>query len=249
MGQAFLCALGFLTRLPAPHGTLSEADVARSAGFFPWVGGLIALLLAGAAWMLGPLGPRVAALALVAVWALLSGALHLDGLADTFDGLGGGRGERARTLEIMRDSRIGAHGATALVLVLGLKWAALERVLELGLGAWLAAPVVARLVATVLLASFPYARHQGLGSAFSGRVGLREVAVGCLALLPLAWLFRLGFALPALLGAAVALVLALRMHRLLGGLTGDVHGAAIELCETALLVGLPVLPALGLPGG
>jgi adenosylcobinamide-GDP ribazoletransferase len=248
MLRAFLCALGFLTRLPAPHGTLSDQDVARSAGFFAWVGGIIALVLWAATWALSPLGPRLAALLVVALWALLSGALHLDGLADTFDGLGGGRGDRARMLDIMRDSRIGAHGAAALVLVLGLKWAALERVLELGHGAWLAAPVVARLVATVLLATFPYARSEGLGSAFAGRVGAREVLVGALGLAPLAWLLSLDFALAALVGVALAVLLALRMHRLLGGLTGDVHGAAIELCETAMLVALPVLPALGLPG-
>jgi len=134
------------------------------------------------------------------------------------------------------------------VLVLGLKWAALERALELGLLPWVAAPVLARLVATLLLAAFPYARAQGLGSAFAGRVGLREIAVGALALVPLAWLFQLGFALPGLVGAAAALLIALRMHKLLGGLTGDVQGAAIELCETAFLVALSALPALDLPG-
>jgi adenosylcobinamide-GDP ribazoletransferase len=245
MGRAFLCAVGFLTRLPAPHGELADADVARSAGFFAWVGGLVALGLWGAAWLLAPLGPRVAALALVALWALVTGALHLDGLADTFDGLGGGRGDRARTLDIMRDSRIGAHGATALVLLLALKWTALERALELGLASWLAAPVLARLGATILLAVFPYARAQGLGSAFVGRVGLREVALGALALVPLAWRFQWGFALAGLVGAAVALAIALRMQKLLGGLTGDVQGAAIELFETAFLLALP----LGLPGG
>jgi adenosylcobinamide-GDP ribazoletransferase len=244
MGRAFLCAVGFLTRLPAPHGELADDDVARSAGFFAWVGGLIALGLWGAAWLLAPLGPRVAAVVLIALWALVTGGLHLDGLADTFDGLGGGRGDRARALDIMRDSRIGAHGATALVLLLGLKWAALERALELGLTPWLAAPVLARLSATILLAVFPYARTQGLGSAFAGRVGLREIAVGALAVVPLVWVFRLGFAPAGLAGAALALAIALRMQKLLGGLTGDVQGAAIELFETAFLVALP----LGLPG-
>jgi adenosylcobinamide-GDP ribazoletransferase len=240
MVRTFLCAVGFLTRLPVPHVTLDERDVARSAGFFAWVGGIIAALLAGAAWLGAPLGPRALAIVLVALWALITGGLHLDGVADTFDGLGGGRGDRQRMLDIMRDSRIGAHGATALVLLLLLKTAALERVLAEGRTSFWAVPVFARFVVTVLLASFAYARSQGLGSAFAGRVGAREIAIGALALVPLAY-FGTAIVLPALIGAVVALALSLRLRALLGGMTGDVHGAALELCETAMLLGLPVL--------
>jgi adenosylcobinamide-GDP ribazoletransferase len=241
MGRALLCAIGFLTRLPVPSVTLSERDVAKSAAFFPWVGGLIAACL----WLVergcASTGPRLCALLMVAGWALITGGLHLDGVADTFDGLSGGRGDRARALEIMRDSRIGAHGATALVLVLLAKWAALERVLGGQRIGWLAVPVIARLLSTVLLAAFPYAREQGLGKAFVSRVGVRELALASLSLVPLSLWFGVGLVLPSLVGVAVAGLLVMRMRLLLGGLTGDMHGAAIELCEVAMLLALGAL--------
>jgi adenosylcobinamide-GDP ribazoletransferase len=238
MWRPFLCALGFLTRLPVPHVELSERDVARSAAYFPWVGGIIAGLLAGTAWLLRGFAPPIAAACVIALWALVTGALHLDGLADSFDGLGGGRGDRARMLDIMRDSRIGAHGAVALMVALLLKWLALERLFTLQKIEWACAPVIARLLVVLLLAAFPYARERGLGSAFSGRVGALEVGVAALALGPLFYLWAMRPALPALCGVALAMLLVLRMRKWLGGLTGDVHGAAIETCEIGVLLAL-----------
>jgi adenosylcobinamide-GDP ribazoletransferase len=224
-----------------PHSPLSDTDVARSAGFFAWVG----LGLGGLLWLaergLAPLGEPLVSLALVGLWAWITGALHLDGLADTVDGLSGGRGDPERTLAIMRDSRIGAHGATALVVMLGLKAAALMRGRELaGDLVWLV-PALARFGCTLLLACFVYARSHGLGSAFAGRVGAREVLIGGVALgvTPLLWT-GLGWRelAAALVGLAASFGLALRMRRTLGGLTGDVHGAAIELAELSMLLGL-----------
>jgi adenosylcobinamide-GDP ribazoletransferase len=245
MWRPFLCALGFLTRFPVPHVELSEAQVARSAAFFPWVGGILAALLAGVAYLSRTLDAGLAAACVITCWALFTGALHLDGLADTFDGLGGGRGNRARMLEIMRDSRIGAHGAVALVLALLLKWLALARLLELHVQSWVLAPICARFLVVVLLAAFPYAREQGLGSAFAGRVRTLEIVIAALAFAPLGYLYGARLVVPALCGVALALVLVLRMRQWLGGLTGDVHGAAIEVCEIGVLL---TLGALALPG-
>jgi adenosylcobinamide-GDP ribazoletransferase len=138
----------------------------------------------------------------------------------------------------MRDSRIGAHGAAALSLLLMLKWAALESALARGDMRWLVAPVVARFACTLLLALFPYVRAQGLGSAFAGHVGIFHVAVAALGLAATAAVLRLSASpWPALLGIAAALAMALRARVKLGGLTGDVHGAAIELSEAAVLLG------------
>jgi len=242
------CAVGFLTRLPVPHAALEEREVARSAGFFAWVG----LGLGGLLWTLSrglePLfGGPLSALLLVTAWAWLTGGLHLDGLADTVDGLSGGRGDRARTLEIMRDSRIGSHGATALALGLMLKSAALWRARSLGVEVVWFVPMVARFACTVLLATFPYARAQGLGSAFAGSVGWMEVGLGALALaVPLGLLGlgagALGYGLGAAVGLACALGFSYRVRLLLGGLTGDVHGAAIEIAEIAMLLALAAVP-------
>ena len=244
MWRPFVCEIGFLTRLPVPHVELNDAQVARSAAFFPWVGGLIAALLAGVAQASLPLGPALAAACVVTCWAAITGALHLDGLADTFDSLGGGRGDRVRMLEIMRDSRIGAHGAVALVLALLLKWLALARLLELQVHSWVLAPICARFLVVVLLAAFTYARQQGLGSAFSGRVRTLEIVIAACAFAPLGYLYGARLGVPALCGVGLALVLVFRMRKWLGGLTGDVHGAAIELCEIGVLL---TLAALDLP--
>jgi adenosylcobinamide-GDP ribazoletransferase len=117
MLRALACAILFLTRIPLPRFTLDASDFARSSGFFAWVGALLAALLWIASALLTPaLGARLSALLLIVLWVAITGGLHLDGLADTVDGVSGGRSERARTLEIMRDSRIGSHGAVALVL-------------------------------------------------------------------------------------------------------------------------------------
>jgi len=245
MWRALVSAIGFLTRLPVPNVVLAEADVARGAGFFAWVGALLAALL----WLLHAalhsLGSSVAAMAVITFWAWLTFALHLDGLADTVDGLSGGRGDRARTLSIMRDSRIGAHGAVALCLGLGLKWAALERLFAAANVLWVIAPIVSRFACTVLLASFAYAREQGLGSAFADRVGAREILLGALVFAPLYAMFGHSFVLPSGVGLLCAGLLALRVRAVLGGLTGDVHGAAIEVCEigTLLALGLPPVGA------
>ncbi len=246
--RPLLCALGFLTRLPVPHVELTEPDVAKSAGYFAWVGLLLGGLLLGAAVLFEQLGlgAALSSLCVVALWAYLTGGLHLDGLADTVDGLSGGRGDKERTLSVMRDSRIGSHGATALMLALALKAAALARIFELHALelVWLV-PAVARFACTCLLASFPYARGQGLGSAFAGRVGLRELSIGASAI---AWpFFVLGpvgvpYAACASLGVVCALLVAWRSQRALGGLTGDVHGAAVEVCEIGMLLGLCAFP-------
>ena len=236
MLRAFACALLFLTRVPLPKLELDARDMARSAAFFAWIGGLFALCGWGCSLLTPHFGVRTAALLAVLSWVALSGGLHLDGLADTVDGFSGGRGERARVLEIMRDSRIGAHGALALVLLIGLKWTALERALELHGHAWLMAPIAARFACTLLLAWFPYAREQGLGSAFAEAVHWPSLVSGALAVSLAGFALGPGAPHAALWAVASALGLAWLAQRRLGGLTGDVYGATIELAELAALL-------------
>ena len=195
------------------------------------------IVLAGAARVASPHLPApVAAVLVSAALAWMTGGLHLDGVADVFDGLGGGRGDRERTLRIMRDSRIGAHGAAALILVLALKVTALAELLARGsLWPLVAAPVVARFAVVPLIVLFPYAREEGLGKAFQGTASWREIAIAaCIAAVAVA-----PFAPAALLAAAVALAIAgafaAAVQRRLGGLTGDAYGAAIEVAEAVLL--------------
>jgi adenosylcobinamide-GDP ribazoletransferase len=236
MVRALASAILFLTRIPLPAMQLCERDFARGASFYAWVGGIIALPLWACSRLAPALGAPLAALLTVSLWVLITGGLHLDGLADSVDGLSGGRADRTRTLEIMRDSRIGSHGALALVLLVGLKWAALERVLVVDQPIWLMAPIAARFACTLLLLAFPYARTDGLGAPFVGlpRIPTLITAGGALAI-AVVLLGPLSLA-PALIATLCAVGVALRMNGLLGGLTGDVYGAAIELAELAALL-------------
>jgi len=167
----------------------------------------------------------------------LTGGLHLDGLADVFDALGGGRGDRARMLELMRDSRIGAHGAGALVLVLAAKIGALTQVIERqDLLTLLAFPTIGRWAVTPLIVFFPYARAEGLGRAFEGEAGRVQVGIASATVVVVVAALGGRFALPALGSAVVVLLFGLWLRHRLGGLTGDVYGAAIELGEVTALI-------------
>src|SRR5690606_38917534 len=119
-------ALSFLTRLPLARIAGDEVDVGRAVAVFPPVGVALGTIVAGVAWLLADRLPAsVLAVLLVALIAALTGGLHLDGLADTFDALGAS-GDAERRLAVLRDSRIGAHGASALLLLVLAKVAALE---------------------------------------------------------------------------------------------------------------------------
>src|SRR5437762_4377431 len=177
--RAIVAAFAFLTRLPVWRGPLRDADLGRSVSFFPLVGLVLGLTLTGlAAALAGTVAPALIAVLLATLLAALTGALHLDGFADVFDALGGGRGDRARMLEIMRDSRIGAQGAAALTLLLIAKVAALAQLAERrDLPSLLAFPTIARWLAALLVVLFPYARAEGLGRAFSGEAGRTQAAI------------------------------------------------------------------------
>ena len=176
-----LVAFRYLTILPLPRSRVA-GDLGRAAGWFPVVG-------AGARRRVWPsrrsavdrvVPPGVGAMLLVALWAVLTGGLHLDGLADACDGLGGGW-SRERALAIMRDARSGPYGVTAIVLVLGLKAAALASLPE-GL-AWRAlvlAPAVARAGPLLLAALAGPARPEGAGHAFSTGARWPALAAGWL---------------------------------------------------------------------
>jgi adenosylcobinamide-GDP ribazoletransferase len=236
--RPFALAVTFLTRVPIAVREVRDTDFGPAIGWFPGVGLLLggALVLADAL-LRGHVSPELLALALVTLLAVLTGCLHLDGLADVFDGLAGGRGNRDRTLAIMRDSRIGAFGAAALVLVLLAKvFAVLELERRGARWALLGAPVAARWAVCPLVICFPYARKEGLGKPFNGHARLAHLfAATCLAAGCLVLVGSQAFA-PAAAALAMALGLAVLVRRRVGGLTGDVYGAAIELAELAFLI-------------
>lgn len=236
--RSLAVAVGFLTRVPIELGDVREADLGRSLAWFPTVGLMLGVMFAGAELVMSGLGsPALVALGLVALGVGLTGGLHLDGVADVFDGLGGGRGNRQRILEIMRDSRIGAHGAAAVVLVLLAKVFAIVEIERAGMTwALIVFPAAARWAACALVICFPYARKEGLGKSFNGHArGTYLVAATC-TMVAIVVLAGTSAIVPTLASLGVALLLAMHLQRRLGGLTGDVYGAAIELAEVAFLV-------------
>lgn len=240
----FWIALQFLSSLPVSLPGMPEPrQMGRSLLFYPAVGLLFGLLLwAASALLQGVAAPLQAAL-LLALWVLLSGALHLDGLADSADAWLGGFGDRERTLQIMKDPRSGPIAVVTLVLVLLLKFCALWVLVERGAGAWLVlAPVVGRAAMLGLFLCTPYVRAGGLGSALAEHLPRRAAgwvllgsALACLVLG--GWL-----ALWLLLVAALVFAFLRRqMCRRLGGTTGDTAGALLELLELGVLLGLALL--------
>ena len=233
--RGLAAAIAFLTRVPVGRFvTLDAADVARGGALFPLVGAGIGTVVGGIAQGLtGSLTAPIAALLGLAAGAALTGVLHLDGLADTADAFGATTRERA--LEIMRDHAVGAYGTVAVVLDLGLKAAALAVLASRhdALRYAVCATAAARAVPVVLSAAFPYARESGTGGAMK-TTGLPRVVVAVAIAVALAIVLHAPIVLAAAAGAV--LVAGLAARRALGGVTGDVLGAAAELCEVGALV-------------
>ncbi|SFB35799.1 adenosylcobinamide-GDP ribazoletransferase [Azotobacter beijerinckii] len=241
MPLPLLIALQFLTRLPIRlPGMPAPEQLGRSLLWYPLVGLLLGLLLVALHGLLGEAPAPLHAALLLAAWVGLSGALHLDGLADSADAWVGGFGDRERTLAIMKDPRSGPIAVVVLLVVLLLKFAALLALLEQGAGAaLLLAPLLGRSALLALFLSTPYVRPGGLGQALAEhlpRKAARRVLLGTAAACLL--LFGGAGALALLLAAALFLWLRRRLLARLGGTTGDTAGALLELVECGVLVGL-----------
>lgn len=248
-------AFGLFTSIPTRPLATIDAPVARGALLaLPWVGlglGSAAAVLAGCVSLLGG-GPLLAAVVAVAALALATGALHLDGLADTADGLGSRR-PRERALEIMRRSDIGPMGVATLVLVLLIDVAAASghpaadgRMSAAMLTALAAAPMVGRVSALLACRrGVPGARREGFGALFADAVppaaALSDALAVCAGAAALGWLgggarAAVTFALAAVGVWLLGLAWERHLVRRLGGMTGDTLGSLISLGECAFLV-------------
>ena len=235
----FSAALVLLSRLPlrAPDAALARG--ARTAWSWPLVGlllGLFAWVVARAAQAIG-IPPEISALLALTTLVILTGALHEDGLADTADGFWGGF-DRARRLDIMRDSRIGSYGVLALVLSLALRGAALIALSDHLFAALLASAALSRAAIAYVMDTLPPARRDGLSRA-TGTPGPGAVQTA-LAVAALAALLLAGWAgLLALTFAAVATVLVANLALAkIGGQTGDILGATQQITEIAAFIAL-----------
>ncbi len=232
-----LAALSFLTRIPLGRWVNFDAsDVARSAGWFPLVGILLGAIYGSAAALLKPHLPSpIVAVVVVALDALLTGALHYDGLADTADGFGGGK-DREDVLRIMRDHCIGSYGGVALILLIALKLAAYSALLARD--HWFEAIIVTatlgRWSILLLTTALPYARST---SSVIHNIGKGSLVLGTVT--AIGALLACGLWRPWAAAGAVLLVtfcFGVYSRRRIGGITGDTLGANLQLCEGAALL-------------
>lgn len=233
-------AFSFLTILPViDRRPASDETVAASFAWFPIVGFLVGVALIGEDRLLAYVFPQVIRSVLIIIsLTIITGAVHLDGLADTADALGAGR-DRERALDIMRDSRVGTFGASAIFFDLALKILALSTLAgHRRYVALIAAPMLARWAMLLVTRGLPYLRESGAGSTLlSG-----ESTLGPRAAVVAAFTLAVILALGALRPTAVAIVIVFAMRsfyqRWLGGVTGDLIGACGELAEIAVLVAI-----------
>ncbi len=238
--RLFIIAIQFLTIIPFPQVRCEERDLGRSLSFFPLAGLALGAFLAGLDYLLSGLLPRgVADLLLVTALAVVSGVLHLDGLADVCDGLAA-RGGKERFLEVMKDSRTGAAGAVGLILAILLKYHALISLPEdIKRQALFCFPMLGRFAMVQMTVGSINARSQGLGTSFIGGAGWRQLLIAALAALAGSVLL-MGPGGLVLFIAAWLLTWAMKawFHRGIGGVTGDVIGCAGELNEILCLLAL-----------
>lgn len=236
-------AASFLTILPLiDERPASDEAVAASFAWFPVIGFAIGIAMVAEDWLLAYLfGQVVRSVLIVASLVVITGGLHLDGLADAADAFGAGR-NRDRALEILRDSRVGTFGAAAIFFDLTLKILALS---TLAGGRRYAALIVAttlsRFAMVMVALSLPYLRESGAGTALLGdqsRLLRRKVAVIALIIMCGLMLspFRAGAVLAYSIALLIAFVIQLFYRRWLGGVTGDLLGACGEIVEIAVLL-------------
>jgi len=240
--KSLLVAVSFLTRIPVSVEAATEREIGRSALWFPIVGMLVGGILLGSYLVFHLIFPALVAKVLVlVVLILISGAFHLDGLADTIDALYGGK-DREDALRIMKDPHVGAMGVIAIVAVLLLKTAAAVSLSEPCFrGALLTMPIVAH-GAMVAALALPYARPSGLGKAFADHRSHWDIVLAALltfgAAFALLKFSGVGALLIALGAAGLLVSLAWRKVR---GITGDVCGAVNEVAEAGFLLALTAL--------
>jgi adenosylcobinamide-GDP ribazoletransferase len=229
--KGFILALQFLTRLPTPRIEASEIAFANAMRWFPAAGLVIGALVTGGGWLGARLDDWIGALAALAIWVGVTGALHLDGLADLADASGAAHKDRERLLAVLADPHVGSFGVVAIVLQLAAKLILLHGLLAAHY--WLPLlliPFAGRMGPLVWTRWLP-PLHAGLASRFRSSVRPVDILLWAAALMVAACFC------PSLLVTPLLLLgWGCHVRRTWGGISGDGHGAGTELTETGLLL-------------
>ena len=244
--KAFFLALALLTRLPIPQlEEIKTRDSGRSALFYPAVGLLIGLILYLPLLLFPQASPILLAAIITVIWAIITGGLHLDGLADSADGWLGGISDKEKTLKIMKDPVVGAAGAIAIVCILLLKFAVLTAILQQTFhdvvrssGIIIIAPFIGRAMILLLMLISKNANPNSMANDVADNLQRNHIVW----LIGVCFLIAAFFSLAGLIFALITFWLVRRlMHKRLGGYTGDTLGATVEITEVLYLIGYALL--------
>lgn len=243
--MSFLAAFRFLTGIPLPWWReANRQEFSRSLAYYPIVGLVIGLLLAVLYYVFSPFLPRLAeAFVLVLGMVLISGGMHLDGLADTVDGIGASHKDHDKWRNVMHDSGIGAFGVIALILDILAKVVLLAVIKEdYIVPALVILSTAGRWTMLYSVYSYPYARDAGAGSELKEGTPLTALVAGTIFTIAIALIFGWLAGLMCFLAVWLANVAMARYARKkFGGLTGDIYGAINELAEVAVLAAMLII--------
>lgn len=238
--KAAIIALQFLSAIPVgQQAAPTEKEIGASLSWYPLVGLLLGIILCSTSLLITSVFPALLSAALIlTLWVVLTGALHLDGFADSADAWMGGLGSKERTLRLLKDPTSGPIAIAATVLLLLLKLLTIELIIKQDIWLLIWPLVFARISASLLFVTTPYARKSGLGSAIAEHKQDHQVWLGSIILM-LASCYFLGWAviIPLLLVSCLSFYyLRSRMMKRLKGCTGDTAGAMIEILECITLL-------------
>lgn len=235
--KAAILAVQFMTRLPLPAVEASEAHFAKAIRWFPLAGVVVGACVAGAGWLGSLRDPALGALLALTAWVGVTGALHLDGLADIVDATGASHRTPERLRQVLAEPHVGSFGAAAIAFQLLAKLVLLWLAVRAGSYFALAlVPPLAR-IGPLVWARFLPPLHEGFGTLFR-----RGATVSAMALWLFAWSLLALAAAPSLLASLPVLALwPLWLRMRIGGISGDGHGAGIELVETCALLAMVVV--------
>jgi len=242
--KSFIIALQFLSRIPTPQlKSISDKEIGRSLIFYPLVGLIISTLLIGLLYLSSALAINIQAAIILIAWVLITGGLHLDGLADSADAWIGGQNDKNKTLDIMKDPRCGPAAVSSLIVVLILKFSLLQEVVNDDNWQYiLIAIIVARASIILLFQTTAYVRLGGLGESLANH---HSASLGwlllCLLSILLVWFFHWQGIILLIVIGLLFLSLRFLMIKRLGGTTGDTAGALCELMEVGTLLTLIIL--------
>lgn len=241
--RSFYIALSFLTRIATPvKGDVTQKEIGESIIYYPVVGALMGLtfyiITNSILFFSTDFSSDVLAAILLTIWVLVTGGLHLDGLADSADAWIGGLNNRDRTLEIMKDPYCGPIGVAVIVLVLLLKWTALSHLLKTDQSAFLIVlPMLSRSIIIVMFMTTVYVRNSGLGTALLDYMP-NEAILWSVLFVSAAAYFIFASLFSMLLAVIIVIALRMMMIQRIGGMTGDTLGATVEITEAVALAGL-----------